>query len=229
MTDSGEQVIAQIRAEYGPRTILSFSAGKDAIAAYIAMRPHFDEIIPYYLFICPGLEFVEDLLAYYERVMGRKIWRMPHPSLYQHLNELLFQTPERVAVLEAANLPSFDYNDVVSMIAEAEGIDRPMVATGVRAADSPMRRTSLATHGAISRNTRRYFPIWDWPKQRLLQEITASGIKLPVDYLWFNRSFDGLDYRFLAPLKEHAPRDYAKVCEWYPMAPLELWRYENAK
>ena len=231
MTDPSEQVVRQVRAEFGSRTMLSFSRGKDAIAAYLAIRDSFDEVVPYHLFLVPGLEFVEESLAYYEKIIGRRIWNMPHQSLYKWLNNFVFQTPARAGVIEAAQLPTFDYNDIVSLVAKFEGLPEKsvMVATGVRAADSPMRRVSIMTHGAISRTQRRYMPIWDWSKDRLISEITRSGIKLPLDYDLFGRSFDGIDLRFLLPLKRERPADYAKVLEWFPLAELEIWRYEKTR
>lgn len=222
-----EQVIAQVRREC-PVTMLSFSRGKDAIAAWLAIRDHFEEVVPYHLFLVPGLEFVDESLAYYEKIIGRKIWNLPHPSFYKQLNAFLFQPPGRAAVIHAANLPNFDYTDIHQLVIEAEGLpDSILVASGVRAADSPMRRISLMTHGAISRNQRQYYPVWDFNKERLADSISKAGVKLPIDYLWFGRSFDGFDFRFMVPLKKHAPRDYAKVLEWFPWADLELYKFER--
>jgi hypothetical protein len=45
----------------------------------------------------------------------------------------------------------------------------------------------------------------------------------------FGRSFDGLDLRFLVPLKKHRPKDYAKVLEWFPLADLEVFRWERSQ
>ena len=52
---------------------------------------------------------------------------------------------------------------------------------------------------------------------------------LPVDYHMFGRTFDGIDYRFLAPLKKNRPADYQKVLDWFPLAEMEVWRYERAQ
>lgn len=222
-----EEIIAQVRSEC-PVTMLSFSRGKDAIAAYLAIREHFEEVVPYHLFLIPGLEFVDESLAYYEKILGRKIWNLPHPSLYKQLNSFLFQTPGNAAVIGAADLPNFDYSTIHDIVAKAEGLpDEALVASGVRAADSPMRRISLQTHGAISRNQRQYYPVWDWNKARLLGEIERSGIKLPIDYEWFGRSFDGVDLRFMAPLKKHSPADYRKCLEWFPLLEMEMFRFER--
>lgn len=224
-----ESVIAQVRDETGPKTILSFSRGKDAIAAWLAIRDHFEEVVPYHLYLVPGLEFVDESLAYYERVIGRKIYNLPHPSLYRWLNSYLFQNSPHAAVIDAARLNNFAYPDVIRSICEEEDLgDLVMAASGVRAADSPMRRVALNTHCAISRTKRQYYPVWDWDKGRLIHAIDRAGVALPIDYQWFGRSFDGLDARFLVPMKKHCPADYRRVLEWFPLAEMEVYRYERA-
>lgn len=39
--------------------LLSFSMGKDSIAAWLAIRDKFERIEPYYLYLIPGLEFID--------------------------------------------------------------------------------------------------------------------------------------------------------------------------
>jgi hypothetical protein len=229
MTDSSEEIIRQVRAQSGRRTILSFSRGKDSIGAYLAIRDHFDEIVPYHLYLVPGLEFVSESIAYFEKVFGRKIIELPHPSFYRWLNNLTFQSPATGAVICAAGLPNFDYLDIHRIVCEAEDLDpdKALVASGVLAADSPMRRVSFSTHGAISHAQRQYYPVWDWNKARLLEAIEQSGIKLPIDYDLFGRTFDGLDLRFLYPIKKQRPADYRRILEWFPLVDVEIWRFEK--
>lgn len=229
---SGEQVIATVRAEFGPRTGVLFSLGKDSVAATLALRPHFDELVPVYLYYIPGLSFVEEALDYYERNLfgGRHIVRMPHPSLYRWLNNFVFQPPDRIEVIRAANLPTFDYADIHQLVRQSEGLpDGTLFASGVRAADSPIRRLSLNQHGPIRRSRGEFFPVWDWNKDRLVSEIAKSGLRLPEDYKLFGRSFDGIDARFLIPLKKHRPADYQRVLEWFPLAELEVFRIEQMR
>lgn len=224
----GEDIVRQVRKETGKKTLLAFSTGKDSIAAMLAIRDHF-EVIPFYLYLVPGLEFIEDSLAYYERTLfgGRKILRMPHPSLYRWLNGYVYQPPHHAPVIDAARLPEFEYRDVHNLIRDQEGAPKALCATGVRSADSPMRHISIMQHGAILRNKGEYFPVWDWKKARLVKEIERSGVKLPIDYKIWGRSFDGLDARFLIPMKKHLPRDYAKVLEWFPLAEADVFRAER--
>ncbi len=78
--------------------------------------------------------------------------------------------------------------------------------------------------------------VWDWTKGECYDYIEARGVKLPVDYEWFatkqkrsGRTFDGLATQFLAPIREHAPDDYARILEWFPLADLDIFRHEVLK
>lgn len=211
--------------------ILAFSTGKDSIAAWLQLRKYFKRIIPYYCYLIPGMEFVEDSLKYYEDFFGTHIYRLPHKSFYRMLNELMFQKPKNVLAIEAAKLPDENqYNDMVigDIIRYCEQLPETVyAANGVRMADSPMRRISIKTHGAISHNQKRFFPVYDWKKDDLIRSFDESGVKLPVDYHIWGRTFDGIDYRFLKPLKDNFPNDYQKLLDWFPFADLEIARREG--
>ena len=66
---SGEKTIDFV-ANRQKKTLLAFSCGKDAVAAWLAIRDRFDEVIPYYLYLVPHLEFVDESIDYYERFFG---------------------------------------------------------------------------------------------------------------------------------------------------------------
>ncbi|MCI6937495.1 MAG: hypothetical protein MR762_12800 [Clostridiales bacterium] len=209
--------------------ILAFSTGKDSIAAWLQMRKYFKRIVPYYCYSVPGLEFVEKSLAYYEDFFETHIYRLPHRSLYRWLRGMVFQSPPHVTKVEALDLPGEEYDDAMigELVRELGHLpDGAYVGTGVRMADSPMRRVGLMTHGCINHSQKRFYPVYDWKKADLLAAIDESGVKLPPDYRLFGRTFDGIDYRFLKPIKEHYPKDYEKILEWFPLAELEIMRRE---
>jgi hypothetical protein len=219
---------AQLRrelADAGQPVLLGFSRGKDSIAAWLALRDSGVEVIPYHLYLIPGLRFVEDSLAYFEEWSGTKILNLPHPSLYRWLAHAMFQPPDRVRVLEAAAIGVPDYADVNRLIKEHHGLPADTwTCDGVRAADSPNRRTSIVTHGPVNETTRTQKVVWDWRKKHVMDAIGAAQVKLPPDYDWFGRSFDGLDRRFLKPVRDNAPDDYERILQWFPLADLELYR-----
>lgn len=228
MTMSGSETIAMVR-EHQSETLLAFSTGKDAIAAWLAIRDSFEAVHPYYLYLVPGLEFVEESLAYYEQFFGEKIVRLPHPSLHRWLNNYTFQPPERCLVIEQAGLPNHEYIHIHSAMCDLRKLSGDMlVADGVRAADSPMRRVAIKTHGPITWSQKKYHPVWDWKKADLIDCFKRHNVRLPIDYKLFGRTFDGLDLRFILPLKKHRPADYKRVLEWFPLAELEVFRWECA-
>lgn len=211
------------------KTLLAFSCGKDAVATWLAIREHFDEVVPYYLYLVPDLDFVNESIDYYERYFGTKIVQLPHPSVHRMLNNFVFQPPQNCKVIEQAGLPDFDYLDIQAVMCERYNLPKKtLVADGVRAADSPMRRVAINTHGSISYKQLKYHPIWDWKKADLVECFKKHNVKLAVDYKIFGRSFDGIDLRFLYLIREHFPRDYQKILNLYPLADLEVFRWECA-
>ena len=226
---TGEQVVYKIR-ERTDTILLSFSTGKDSIAAWLELRKPqygFKRIIPAYLYTVPGLEFVEESLRYYEDFFQTEIHRMPHECFYRFMNGLIWQPPEHCRIIELSLFPLPSLDDILSYLAQDMGFqERPWAATGVRAADSPIRRAAISKYGAINEKRRTFFPVWDWNKERLISEITAAGVKLPVDYRVWGRSFDGLDRRFMEPMRKHFPKDYARILEFFPLVDADIYRKE---
>lgn len=220
----GEEVIQKIR-EQTDTILLSFSCSKDSIAAWLAIRPYF-KVIPYYLYLIPDLTFVNKSIAYYEDFFETKIIQKQHPSLARMLRNMVFQSPENCETIYDADIPKIDYDFQVSQVAKIACVASPWTATGVRAADSPMRRIILKKHGVINYTSKKFYPIHDWNKERLIDELKKSKIKLPIDYKLFGRSFDGIDYRFLKPIKDNLPEDYQKIIDIFPLANIEILRRE---
>lgn len=223
----GDEVCRYVRETHGPRALLAFSRGKDSIAAWLKMREYFEDIVPLFWYLVPDLEFELESLDYFERYFGTKIHRLPHPSLNRLLNNFVFQPPERVAIIEAADLPEFSYEDCWTDLCEELGIERIPNGTGVRATDSPMRRMGYQKHGLYRAKAQTFMPIGDWNKRRTMEAIERAGIEMPDDYRMFKRSFDGIDYRFASQLKAHRPRDFQRILDWFPLLELDLFRYEQ--
>lgn len=215
----GVKPSAQVIAEMARQTdtvLLAFSGGKDAIGTWLAIRPHFKRVVPFYRYLVPGLKFVKESLRYYEEFFGTRIIQVPAPSLYRMLNGLVFQHPRNVPIIEAAGLPDFEYREVNELICEELGLPGDtFVASGVRASDSLQRRRHFKLNGPITYSERTFYPIWDWKKGALLDVLHAAGVKLPVDYQIFGRSMDGLRLTYLAPIRRYFPDDYLLLWQYY--------------
>src|SRR5260370_26098405 len=87
----------------GETVILAFSRGKDSIAAWLALREAGVEVLPYHMYLIPELRFVDESLAYFADFFGcGPILNLPHPSLYRWLANLVYQPPDRCAVIDQA-------------------------------------------------------------------------------------------------------------------------------
>ncbi len=229
MQKDSEETIRIIR-EKTDAILMAFSCGKDSIAAWLACKPHFKRIIPFYMYLVPDLEFVENSLAYYENFFETKIIRVPHPSLYRMLKNFVYQPPERCAIIEAAGWGDFTYDELHQAIREDYNLpENVWIAQGVRAVDSPIRMTAVKKYGTFNPKRKTFWPVWDWRIDRLIAELKSAGVKLPVDYKYFGRSFDGIDYRFLKPIKEAFPADYERILRWFPLADLDIARRKYAQ
>jgi hypothetical protein len=112
--------------------------------AWLRMRPHFERIVPVYKYLVPGLEFVEESLAYYERFFGTKIVQVPHPSMFRWLRNFTLQPPHHIALLQQA-LRAVVESPAAASTLEALGItgfETPDISVYQRCAE--MRRTAEA-------------------------------------------------------------------------------------
>lgn len=224
---TSEELCCKLATE-NDSVICSFSMGKDSIGAAIQLQRYFERVEYVFMYMVPGLEFQEAYLSYYENVFGKKIKRMPNPSLYRQLNAMMYQHPSNIDIIDALNLYEGDYDEIFAACKyDYQLPEETFVGVGVRSSDSLARRTSIKQSGGINLKRKQFFPIHDWNAERLVKEIRQSGIKLPIDYKMWGRSFDGFDHRFLKPLKDNFPKDYEKIREFFPLIDLELKRYET--
>jgi hypothetical protein len=221
------EICRRLSERSGGACLLSFSRGKDAIGTWLQLRRHFERIIPYFMYLVPGLEFEERSLADLEQFFGTRIHRLPNPNLYRMLINGVFQTPGRRAIIRRLRLTGFDRDKLPWCLKIEHKLPlSTFTATGVRRCDNLNRRTSINKFGPVNLKRRQFFPIYDWTDDMLAAELRAAGVKLPIDYRVWGSSFDGLHWRFLEPLKKHFPRDYARVLEFFPLAESGLRRME---
>lgn len=225
----GDELCQVMREEIGSRAFLKFSGGKDAIATALQLRQVFEEIVPLYLYIVPGLEFIDEAMAYYEKhLFGRKILQAPAPALFERFKHSTFMDPVTAKVCACADLPVPSYEDINELVRVQEGLPpNCYAATGVRYQETAIRAHMIAKNGPVSHSGFQWFPIWDWSKAEVMQSIKDAGLKLSGEYSISDKSLDGLHVGYLLPIKKQFPRDWQKLLEWHPLLEVEVWRYER--
>lgn len=224
----GEELLAFARERFPEPWLISFSCGKDSLAAWLWLRERGIQLVPYYLYWVPGLSFVEEALAYYEEFFGTHIIRLPHPYFYRYLDDCMYQLPHQVATINAMQLADFDFIDCDHVAAECAGLVDPLVVIGIRIDDGIDRRRMVQQKGAIGLVRRRFFyPLWDWSLDQTADIIRRHGVRLSREYRIMGRTIAAWDYQYLKPLQQHFPADYERLKQWFPLIDLELFRYEG--
>jgi hypothetical protein len=180
----------------------------------------------------PDLKFQRESLDYYEQKFGEKITVIPSPHWYTHLYKLMYQSPSRIAIIDrwiyAGKLTIPTYDQLFAVVKDELGLPADTyVGTGVRANDSLTRRLTIKKHGAENKNRKQFFPVFDWDIARVKEEIRSSGIKLPVDYRIWGRTFDGVEMAFIQGLRDNFPEDYETVKFWFPFVEMDFLRFRD--
>jgi len=204
-----------------------FSRGKDSIASYYQLKKYFKKIHLVYKYRVPDLKFVEESLQYFEDKFQREIIRIPHPAFYKQINGFLFQSPETALLIQQLGLPTQQPADYDKFLPIDLNCPNAFIATGIRLNDSPIRRHVINKHGALNDKKKTFYPIYDWTNEDIRKCLIENDVKLPIDYDIWGKSMDGLDYRFIKPLKEHLPEDYEQCKKFFPLLDLEILRYDN--
>jgi hypothetical protein len=224
--DANTDWLVDFSISHGSKHMLSFSCGKDAIATWLVLRDRGIEVVPYYLYLIPDLEFIEEQVVYFEKFFETKICRLPHPSFFRMIDAAVFQPPNRIDVIDRIDPQVYSYDLIREIVASQSGLPvGAIAASGVRAADSIVRRISFQKYGHVRRD--QFFPVWNFRKKHIYEWIDSHKVRLPVDYEMFGRSFDGIDARFLVPIKKRFPADYQKILDCFPLAEIEVFRHEH--
>jgi len=213
------------------RVLLSFS-GKDSLSAWLYLRDHNFEVIPYWCYSVPGLSFDVDMIAYYEDYFQTKIYRFLHPASYNLLGGLCWEPPDAAPAILRMGIPrGIDYAFLERKIIDAEGL-RPdtFTAVGIRAKDNLMRNRLVHQMGPLGLKHRRYWwAVWDFSMDDVMAIIRKHGVKLSRAYSIWGSTGDIWDYPILKVLKEKEPADFAKIKEMFPLIEAEFFRYEGVK
>jgi hypothetical protein len=224
---ASSRLCEEISCLSGGTCFLGFSRGKDSIAAWLQLRKYFTRIIPFHCASVPHLGFVDESLAYYERVFGTEIIRLMDGACIKAVNKLFWQPPgseeEVIALVEWW----YDKHDQIKALQRDLHLPNAWCAFGINMTDSLDRRIWVEKIGGKNPQHMTFYPCFDWKKSEIIDAIQAAGILLPKDYLRVNRSMAGLPaYRHMAHMREWAPDDYDRVLSMYPMLEAELARQE---
>lgn len=198
--------------------LVGFSGGKDSIVTMDLCFKYFKRVVPFFMYICPGLEFQEKLLRYYERRYDTEIIRIPHMEVSEFFKYGTFRAYDY-------NVPIISINEIYTYLRETTGIW--WIAAGERISDSIIRRAMIKKSSSIDVQRGRFYPIAEWNKAEVMQYIKSAKLKLGEDSKQLNFSFKSLEGRELYFVKQYYPQDFQRILRIYPYAEAAVLRYEK--
>lgn len=198
--------------------IVGFSGGKDSIVTLDLCFRYFKRVVPFFMYLVPGLTFQENMLRRYEQKYGVDIIRLPHFECSNFLKYGSFTMADW-------NVDIVGINDTYNYLRETTGIQ--WIAAGERCADSIVRNAMIKKSGSIDWKRGRFYPLAYWKKNEVLQYIKQKKLYLSKEQKEIGFSFRSLAGEELAVVKKLYPEDYEKILKVYPFAGAGVERFEK--
>ena len=210
-----------------PRALLAYSGGKDSLACAELCARTFDHVETFFMYLVPGLECVEEALAYGERRWGFRIKQYPHWLAAEYLRH------GRYCATGGSPTDSSEYgnyavggydphewklHDVYALARAESGCE--LLVTGAKKSDSIWRRKVLGNWGT---NDTTLYLLIEWQKLDVVAFLKTNGIPMP-DSSGKNATGIDLSTPSLLWLYDTFPHDFEKLCEVFPFAEAVPWR-----
>lgn len=196
--------------------IVAFSGGKDSIVTLDLCFKYFKNVVPFFMYLVPNLEFQENMLQRYEKRYNTKIVRLPHFELSEMLKYGALTLPDY-------NISVVTINDIYAYMRNETGFE--WIAAGERCADSIVRNAMIKKSGSIDYKRGRFYPLAYWKKQEVMQYIKYKKLYLSPEQKKIGFSFRSLAGAELATIKELYPSDFEKIEKVFPYAGAAVEHY----
>jgi hypothetical protein len=223
VSENPYELCARAKAQFGiAKVALAFSAGKDSIAAWLALRHAQIEVIPIHFMVHPDLQIIEDTLKFYEDHFQTKIIRLIHPCFWDIFKNLLFVNPYMVRLIEDINLyehPSFEAqtNGFLRSIGEPD----MWQAKGIKRADSLIRMMAINKGSPINQNSKTVYPMANYGDKQAFSMLIRHKVPLPSYYHLLGESLDIMKNYVVEYLRDNYPLDYERLKSIQPLIDLE--------
>lgn len=198
--------------------IVGFSGGKDSIVTLDLCFKYFKRVVPFFMYLVPGLEFQEQMLRRYEERYNTEIIRLPHFEMSNFLKYGSFTQYD-------IDVDIVGINDTYAYLRQETGIY--WIAAGERCADSIVRNAMIKKSGSIDYQRGRFYPLAYWKKQEVLQYIKYKKLYLSPEQKKIGFSFRSLAGNEVKVIKDMYPKDYEKILKVFPFIGAGVERFEK--
>lgn len=193
--------------------LVAYSGGKDSRVVLDLCSKTFGKVVCFYLYLVPGLKFIEDQLQW--AINRYKV------DILQYAGMMALPTILKYGIYCD---PSYEYEkflpikekDEFDIVRNDTGIT--LIANGQRKSEGIHRRKNMSRP---SKNV--IYPIKNWNKFEVLSYCKAHDIPLP-DALRKDMSGVNLEDKTLCWLYDQYPQDFARLLQMFPYAEVPIYR-----
>jgi phosphoadenosine phosphosulfate reductase len=197
--------------------IVLFSGGKDSVITLNLCCRYFKRVVPYFMYIVPGLSFHNAMHRWVKTRYGLDVKSVPHFMISEWLRYGTLRHPDlEVPIIKTADLYNY--------IRHESGVY--WIAAGERINDSIVRRAMIKNSGTIDDKRGRFYPVAMWSKKDVVRYIKNKKLKVSPESKSLGHSFRSLMPEEMFLVRKHYPDDYKKIQQWFPYVDASLKQYE---
>lgn len=199
--------------------LVAFSGGKDSLVCLDLACRVFKKVTGFFLYLVPGLDFLERRLADASRKYNIEILQYPSPMLFRFFKNRTYCDIHQSC---ASKIKEFGTTDLYKAIVYQTGIKR--IIAGNKEVDS----TALKNRFFDSYNLADFvlYPLKKWRKADVINYCKIYKILPPDESVKNVNSGIDLSTKRLLWLHDSFPQDFERLCEYFPYAGAVVKRRE---
>jgi phosphoadenosine phosphosulfate reductase len=213
MARNVENTIAELKqlALKHDSVLVGFSGGKDSLVLLDLACRFFKRVVPFFMYLVPGLQFERDRLRVAKDRYGLDVIEIPHYRVWNDLKAGTYCD----FFTEFEDMPDVHYWSYYKLL--MQDTDCSLLMDGVKKADGSFRRRNLANETEEQRRMRLH-PIRYWLKWEVLSYCKARNLPIPQQQgmTAAGNGNTGLAVQDLLWLHDNHPLDFKKVAQVFP-------------
>ncbi len=194
-------------AKMHQEVLVAFSGGKDSLVVLDLACRHFKRVVPFFMFLVPGLRCQEEKMRIVRERWGLEVLNYPHFLLFKAFAFGLYCNR---TVMTSTGMPDFGLTDIYKAVISDTGIR--FIVNGSKETDSLWRRQKYFKFMTFENVI---YPIKTWRKHDVLSYLKMNNIPLPSSSGHQSTGID-LSTPSLLWLHDKYPDDFERLRNYFP-------------
>lgn len=194
-------------AEKHHACLVAFSGGKDSLVCLDLAYRHFKRVVPFFMFLIPGLRCIDDKLTVVKERWGLEVLQYPHFLFFNAFKHSIYC---KKSFRMDKTLSEFGLTDIYKCVIGDTGIN--LIINGSKETDSLWRRQKYFQFVAFENAV---YPLKTWRKIDILAYMKMNNISIPASSGHQSTGVD-LSTPSLLWLHDRYPDDFERLEAYFP-------------